>query len=750
MSDATSTVTPFAHDPIAHDALRHAIRQAIRPLAARYAASPKSKRAAYSEQETREYFILPLMRALGWDTENPYEFSAEESIAGKYADFGFYLNGVPVFYLATKRVRADLDDDAMKQAISYAYNRGIAWAILTNFEQLIVLNAERDFEKIADAKFITLTYDQYAESGFDDLWLLSKPALSQSPRPLNQRAERYGKIPARIPVTDQLYKSLSTWRDDLFRSIYKMGDTLWSRDPARVDNAVQKLLDRLIFIRSMEDRGIESPILQPLVRQTRGRDKNVRIYADLQKQFSELNGIYNSNLFAPGDIDLLTLHDPDLIVEIINGLYAVQSGYVRYQFDAIRADVLGAVYEQYLAYKAQDAEGKRALDTRKSVKRKTQGIYYTPQYIVRYIVRATLGRLLDAGADAAQLRVLDPACGSGSFLIEAFDWFDAHYKRLDPAEPASERGQRILRHNLYGVDLDPQAVEVTRLNLALRAATAREKLPMLGHIQCGDSLVDDPAAAGDAAFRWDEHFPAVMAAGGFDAVIGNPPYVRQESLTAAFKQHAAAHYQTHAGSADLYVYFFERAAALLRPGGAFGMIAPNKWLRAGYGKGLRAFLAPRVTEVIDFGDLPVFKDATTYPCIVIGAAQPDLTPHPPPPSPLHGEGEDARITTPPSLRSGEGGRGVRCDAVERGAGGVRCDAVERGAGGVRCDAVERGAGGVRCCSKHANSVPRLIYGINSSRLPVRCDTIQHRAKMPCGNGYVIVNWKMQSSDANML
>lgn len=602
---------------------KDAARQMVADVVQKFSATPRAKRASYNEDQTRHYFILPLFRALGWDTENEAEFFPEEKISSGFVDFGFYLNGVPAFYLETKRLSADISkSEHMKQAINYAYLRGVTWAVLTDFEELIVFNAEWDESNPEQARFLNLSAADYAGSAFDDLWLLSKPAMQT--RDIDKVAERYGKKAKRETVTTRLFKDLTEWRRDLFANFRHLGGTLWAQDARAVDNAVQKLIDRLIFIRSMEDREIEQPRLRPLVRQAR---PGANVFPQLLKLFRELDGTYNSNLFAESTLDHLDLNDPDLLRNIINGLYRPPGGgYIEYNFNAISADVLGAVYEQYLGFKAQDPEAK--LDTRKQHKRKTQGIYYTPQFVVRYIVQNTLGRLLaDPAADARRLRVLDPACGSGSFLIEAFDVLDRHFARTEPETPPAERRQRILRENLYGVDLDDQAVEVTRLNLALRAAYGRDKLPYLTHIQHGNSLVDDPAVAGETAFNWQHKFPEVMEAGGFDVVLGNPPYVRQETLGAAFKDYAAAHYATYAGTADLYVYFIEKGISLLRPGGLYSIIVANKWMRANYGRALRRWLKGQMLEeIIDFGDLPVFQDAVTYPCILrVGkpAAPPD-------------------------------------------------------------------------------------------------------------------------------
>lgn len=603
-------------------------RTAIAAIARKYAALTSRERTDYTEQQMRIAFILPLFRALGWDDTNPKEVSAEEQIATKFLDFGFYLNGVSAFYLETKRANAGLDKpEHAKQAVNYAYMKGVTWAVLTDFERLMVFNAEIDTTNLLrDAIFLDLSYTDYAGEKFERLWLLSRESMQT--REIDKVAEDFGRKAKRQPVTEVLFKQLTTWRYELFKELRGYGDTLWSTDNQKVDNAVQRFLDRLIFIRTMEDRRVENPRLKEVLR-TAGK---ANPFEKLLELFKEMDGIYNSNLFAQSELDLMKMYNPDLIRDIIKGLYDVPGGYGAYDFSAIEADVLGAIYEQYLGFKAQDPEGKQALDPRKQVKRKAQGIYYTPKYVVRYIVANTLGkRLAELRTDPAaahRLKVVDPACGSGSFLIDAFDVLDAHFAAYGDTKDKDfprQRRLRILQENLYGVDLDEQAVEVTRLNLALRAALAQDKLPTLDNIRHGNSLIDDEAVAGKDAFNWAEKFPEVFAQGGFDVVVGNPPYVRQELLGADFKTYAAAQYETYAGTADLYTFFIEKSIKMLRPDGIYGVIVANKWMRAGYGKGLRGWLSKQtLREIIDFGDLPVFAEATTYPCILI--AQPTLPP----------------------------------------------------------------------------------------------------------------------------
>jgi predicted RNA methylase len=585
-------------------------RAAVAELVAKFDAIPKRTRDEFTEQQTRVSFILPLFSALGWDIANPAEMSAEEQISRGFVDFGFYLNGVPVFYLETKRVREDVSrPEFMQQAINYAYLKGVTWAVLTDFEDLMVFNAEWEESSPERARFLEIPYKDYATDRFDDLWYLSKASLAT--REIDRVAERFGKKSKREPVTTILFKQLTQWRRDLFASIQQLGDTLWANDAHEVDNAVQKLIDRLIFIRSMEDRGVEQPRLQPLMRVA----KREKLWGEMQGLFRELDSAYNSNLFANSGIDMVNIYNPDLLREIIKGLYEVPgSSVARYNFNAIDADVLGAVYEQYLGFKAQDPEGKTALDPRKREKRKAQGIYYTPKFVVRYIVQQTLGKLLAEGADAHTLRILDPACGSGSFLIEAFDVLDRHLATTEPHVPDGERRQRILRENLYGVDLDDQAVEVTRLNLALRAAYDRSKLPYLTHIRHGNSLIDDAAVAGATAFRWETEFAEVFAQGGFDVVIGNPPYgadYSKDEQTLIDK-----HFQV--GVTDTYALFLERGIArLLKQNGLLGYITPDTFMRKERLRAVREILLTSVSllEVIETG--PVFAEVPDTWCSIL-------------------------------------------------------------------------------------------------------------------------------------
>ncbi|MGK0291615.1 MAG: hypothetical protein ACI86H_003084, partial [bacterium] len=242
------------------------------------------------------------------------------------------------------------------------------------------------------------------------------------------------------------------------------------------------------------------------------------------------------------------------------------------------------------------------------------------------------------------IKVLDPACGSGAFLVQTFNFLHAQgenvnmwLEELTGELTILDLDKGILENNIYGVDINSESVEISKLSLWLKTANKQKKLTNLkDHIKQGNSLIDDPKVAGNLAFDWNKEFPEIMKKGGFDIVVGNPPYVRQE-LFSSFKPYFEKKYhEIYHGMADLFVYFLGRGKSVLKNNGMLSYIIPNKWMRAGYGEELRKWLKKNnLSSLIDFGDLPVFSDATTYPCIL--AMQPE------------NENDQIKITQPESL-----------------------------------------------------------------------------------------------------
>jgi hypothetical protein len=395
---------------------------------------------------------------------------------------------------------------------------------------------------------------------------------------------------------------------------------------------------------------------------------------------------YNGGLFAH-DAGLDTLVVPDEACALFRDLADYDFRPAREMAEAddtqeirpvIDVDILGHIFEQSitdLERLRQDLETDYAALTGNEPvsRRKKEGAFYTPAFITRYIVEQTLGSVIRDRFEALRkieeasatgtakktladpnaydlpalnepqrkalirfweqwqevlktLRILDPACGSGAFLIEAFDQLHAHYE-VSNARLEELRGHRtlfdldrqILQHNLYGVDLNAEAIQICQLSLWIKTAAHGKQLTSLDHsIREGNSVVSDTAVH-PKAFDWQGSFPEIMDQGGFDVVVGNPPYVRQELLT-PFKPWLEQHYASYHGMADLYVYFYELGMKLLRPGGLMSYIVTNKWMKAGYGEPLRRYFRDQawVRSVVDFGHAKqIFEEADVFPCILV-------------------------------------------------------------------------------------------------------------------------------------
>lgn len=586
---------------------RNLALEQVRALVEKYQEIVRTGRISkYNEEMTKKDFILPLFEALGWKTSDSEEVSAEEKISKMRVDYGFRINGIPKFFLEAKSFREDLDNkNFVEQAINYSWHKGCTWAILTNFEGLKIFNAEvKTSSPWMSQLKPTLHCNEFVEK-FDELYLLARQSFEN--RLLDTEAEKWNKKAKKASIDKQLLTDFTRFRTILSKNISKLNSAKKITEQ-ELDECVQRILDRLMFIRNCEDRELEPKTLIANYREWASKGKG-HLIKSLRATFLHFDDEYNSKIFAKHLCDDLEI-DNEVLREVIEGLYTTKDNET-YDFAIIDADVLGTIYEQYLGHILRKTE-KTAKVTDNHTHRKEQGIYYTPPYIVNYIVRSTLGKVLKGKkVDVEHLRVLDPACGSGSFLIKAFDVLNEYYKENDEDYKQTQLDlqsgipfktkSRILQNNIFGVDLDRQAVEIAQLNLLLKIAEKGHRLPLLEkNIRTGNSIVDDENFASSKTFKWEKEFSEIISNGGFDVAIGNPPYVRQEELS-ELKPYLEANYSTYQGTADLFVYFFEKELKLLKENGYFSMIVSNKWLRAGYGKNLRKFISDFwIEELIDF------------------------------------------------------------------------------------------------------------------------------------------------------
>jgi hypothetical protein len=634
--------------------------------------------ASYNETQVRREFIDPFFRALGWDVANEsgtaeaykdviHEYSIKIGDANRAPDYCFMTGGDRSFFVEAKRPSVNLKEgiDPAFQLRRYAWSANLPLSILTDFEELAVYDCRirpDKADKAATAREFYIPYTDYADQWERIAALFSKEAVLGGS--LDAYAESLKTKKGVAAVDDAFLQEIESWRQSLAQDIATRNPQLTQRE---LNFSVQMTIDRFIFLRICEDRGIEPyGRLQDLL-------KADGVYPRLCQLFRQADDRYNSGLFHfrvekgraddPDDLTLTLKVGDEPLKRIIGGTYYPDSPY---EFSVLPVEILGQVYEQFLGKVIYLTDEHQAHVEDKPEVRKAGGVYYTPAYIVDTIVRETVGKLVDGKTprQVARLKILDPACGSGSFLIGAYqyllEWHRYFYHEDGPEKHkrqlyqgpggdwrlTTDERRRILLNNIYGVDIDSQAVEVTKLALSLKVLEGENEqtlirqlqlfqeraLPDLGNnIKCGNSLVtSDFYEAAPLftltseeqylvnAFDWDQEFPAIMAAGGFDAVIGNPPYVRIQAMkewAAPQVEYFKRKYRSASrGNYDLYAVFVERGLSLLNKSGRLGFILPNKLFNAEYGEPLRELMAAggHVSAIVHFGDQQVFPRATTY------------------------------------------------------------------------------------------------------------------------------------------
>ncbi len=648
----------------------------------------------YKEAHARQDFIDPMFIALGWDVHNvqhaaPHyrevvvEASLDVEGSRKAPDYAFRVGRETKFFTEAKKpgVSIRTSAGAAYQLRRYAWSLKLPLSLLTDFEELAVYDCRTrpsEKDKATTGRIQLYTYQEYPDR-WRELWdvFSREAALSGAFDQFAQTSQ--GKRGASA-VDAEFLKEVEAWRDALARNVALRNPRLTVDE---LNDAVQRTIDRIIFLRMAEDRGMEE--YEQLRRLAYGGEG---MYAGLIDLCRKADARYNSGLFDFGADKLtpaLTVDDKTL-KPILSNLYFPASPY---EFSVLPTEILGNVYEQFLGKVIRLTPAHQAKVEEKPAVRKAGGVYYTPTYIVEYIVRNTVGKLVE-GKSPKQLeafRVLDMACGSGSFLLGAYQYLLDYYAqwyareietgdrdrtlngirhtsyetklyrtsdgawRLTTAEK-----KRILTAHIFGVDIDRQAVEVTKLSLLLKvlegesdetlgkqlALFQERALPNLDrNIKCGNSLIGPDYFTGQLLpdadelrrvnpFDWEREFPAAMKAGGpsalppwvagqgFDCIIGNPPYIRIQTMKEWAPLEVEAYKQLYTaaskGNYDIYVVFVERGLSLLNERGRLGFILPHKFFNAQYGQPVRELLAKgrHLAHIVHFGDQQVFAGATTY------------------------------------------------------------------------------------------------------------------------------------------
>lgn len=648
--------------------------------------------SGYDEASVRIDYLNPFFRALGWDLENStsaaqslreVQIETRVSIGGtkKRADYMFRTNGIDRLIFEAKAPHVALTKKEAYQAQRYAFNLKLLPATLGNFEvlQFFVVGGKPEQNAPWDV-CLQWHYSEYIQNAKQIWELFSREAVGQGsleryidaqPKRTIRGGARQGWLIKRdrIRTVDKDFLDyVESLRELLAKDIFKENpDYEWS--DTSLNECVQRLIDRILFIRICEDRDIDTGrTLEGILEDWHGSAAANRpsLYSRLVSHFNTLDESFNGALFRVGHESEGIKVSDRLLGDVIRELSSEDSPYL---FSTLPVEILGAVYEQFIG-KVVRIKGKQIKAELKPEVRKAGGVYYTPRYIVNYIVGDTVGKRLEgkSPSEVSKLRFVDPSCGSGSFLIRVFERIVEHYAAWYLANPAQRREQlcytdasggilltthlkrTIVRDNIFGVDVDHRAVEVTMLSLYLkilegetRTTMGRQQsffpsetfLPDLSdNIQCGNSLVGsdffDESLLGMMnieestinAFDWAQAFPQVMRKGGFDAVVGNPPYIRIQLLKQSdpdqLRYFSSRYVSASQGSYDIYVIFVEKGLSLLNRKGLLGYILPNKFLTTDYGRSLRESLAlgKSVAQLIDFGHAQVFDGATTFTCLL--------------------------------------------------------------------------------------------------------------------------------------
>jgi len=673
------------------------------------------KNGHYNETQVRNEFINPFFEALGWDVINKagyaeaykdviHEYSLKTKDVAKAPDYLFRIGSTKKFFVEAKKPSVNLKDDISPafQLRRYAWTAKLPLSILTDFEELAIYDCRvqpKKNDKSSTARILYLTYKDYIDKWDKIEAIFSKDAVLKGS--FDKFAETSKGKRGTTQVDDAFLSEIEKWREQLARNIALRNPNLTNR---QLNYSVQKIIDRIIFLRISEDRGIEE------YGQLFNLLNGTNVYKRLQQLFKRADEKYNSGLFhfdeeklrtdPPDEITPTLTIDDKILKEIFKNLYYPDCPY---EFSVLGTDILGHVYEQFLGKVIRLTAGHRAVIEEKPEVKKAGGVYYTPTYIVDYIVKNTVGKKLEELEnkynfmpdkveavpnknqtnnfgiaqikkiikDTSKLKILDPACGSGSFLLGAYQYLlDWHLKiytsnveqisnlfvkktapifrtRTNEYRLTTNEKKRILLNNIYGVDIDNQAVEVTKLSLLLKVLEGEtdetlntqitmfkeRALPDLSsNIKCGNSLIgpdfydqmemnflDEEEKLRINVFDWKTEFEEIMIAGGFDCVIGNPPYVfgGVYGIENYEKIYFSNKFISGKGKINLFAIFIEVSLTIMNKKGFLSFIIPNTILRVTSYKFARKYLLNNYNfkEIVDLGQ-GIFRGATTSSIII--------------------------------------------------------------------------------------------------------------------------------------
>jgi len=629
------------------------------------------------EEQYQEGFLRDLFVEVFGYTLNPnpnYDLTTEfkNQTSSKKADGAILKDGHAIGVVELKGMNTTDLSKIEQQAFGYKNNQPQCRYVITSNFQKLRLYIDNAVEHI-EFDLFTMTQDKFAL-----LYLLLHRDGVMSDLPAKIKSESLSQEEA---ITKQLYKDYSVFKRELFADLTANNPDI---DPLILFQKSQKLLDRLLFIFFAEDSHLlPANFAKGIIsewEQLKALKRNEPLYDQVQQYFTFLDTgykdehceifAYNGGLFRTDELlDRIIISDELLRSHILT--------LSEYNFASeVDVNILGHIFENSLTeldeVKAELAG--EALD-KSQTKRKKDGVFYTPKYITKYIVENTVGKLCaDKKAELAlneedyqqdvtlnksgkkrkktpqqiaketqaldrlnayrdwllQITICDPACGSGAFLNEALNFLIAEHGYILELEtklfghglayPDIENS--ILENNLFGVDINEESVEIAKLSLWLRTAQPHRKLNDLNNnIQCGNSLIDDKAVAGDKAFNWQTAFPQVFVNGGFDVVIGNPPYLRVQGIKDSQEKQSRFYeknYESAKGRYDLYILFIEQSLRLIKNLGKVCLILPHNFINANSGKSIRKMLVynRNLSGILHFGSNLVFNDASTYTCIL--------------------------------------------------------------------------------------------------------------------------------------